>query len=294
VSNLISRERAKYNLPGATTSDDRTIDALVAACSDAIRKYCRRDFSLGRYDEVLDGSPGEQLLLREYPIQSVESVRCSPEAVLEVTNADTATNQQARVTVTATGLELVRVASGARVVDTSVTWSANATLQAVAAAIDALGSGWAARVVAGYELFAAQELYVAPSFGDAVTGQGALDCRGRWAGLVLHIEELSSYRWDGRGWLYRPEACGASPWAGGPGWWRVQYTAGYAEVPPAVQEACAQWVALLFKRTAHDPTLTNESSAASDGTATAYTYAAPQEVPAAVRGLLAPWRRRVV
>jgi hypothetical protein len=294
VSNLISRERAKYNLPSATTSDDRTIDALIAACSDAIRKYCRRHFALGRYDEVLDGASGEQMLLREYPIQSVESVRCSPEAVLEVTNTATTTNQQARVTVTAAGLELVRVASGARAVDTSVTWSASPTLQAVASAIDALGHGWAARVASGYELFAAQELYVAPSFGDAVQSQGALDCRGRWAGLVLHVEELSSYRWDGRGWLYRPEACGDEPWAGGPGWWRVQYTAGYAEVPHAVQEACAQWVALLFRRTTHDPTLASESSAPSGGTATAYAYAAAQEVPAAVRGLLAPWVRRVV
>lgn len=289
MTNLISRERAKLNLPSAAATDDRAIDAMIRACSSAIRKHCRRSFALGRHDEVLDGTPGEHLLLREYPIQSVESVRCSPQAVLEVTNAATSTNQQARVTVTATGLELARVASGVRVVDTSVTWSANATLQAVASAVDALGGGWAARVAAGYGLFASQELYVAPSFGDAVQSQGALDCRGRWAGLVLHVEEVAGYRWDGRGWLYRPEWCGASPWEGGPGYWRVQYTAGHAEVPEAVQEACAQWVAELFALTTRDPAT---ASVAVVGSLSA-TYL-HEPVPARIRALLAPWRRHVV
>lgn len=222
MSHLISRERAKVNLPSAASTDDRAIDAMIRACSAAIMKHCRRGFALARHDEVLDGGVGELLLLREYPIQSIESVRCSPQAVLEVTNAATETNQQARVTVTADGLELARVASGVRVADTSVTWASYATLQAAASAIDALGNGWAARVAAGYGLFPSRELYVTPSFGDAVQSQGALDCRGRWAGLVLHVEELSSYRWDGRGWLYRPDACGAAPWEGGPGYWRVQ------------------------------------------------------------------------
>ena len=35
------------------SSDDRTIDALVGACSDAIQKYCKRDFGLRTYDELL-------------------------------------------------------------------------------------------------------------------------------------------------------------------------------------------------------------------------------------------------
>ena len=39
---LISLERARLNISTATASDERTIDAMIGACSDAIRKYCRR------------------------------------------------------------------------------------------------------------------------------------------------------------------------------------------------------------------------------------------------------------
>ena len=62
---------------------------------------------------------------------------------------------------------VVRVASGSLVLDTSVTWAANATLQAVATAVAALGNGWSARVVGSatgdYGLWPSQDLYVAPS-----------------------------------------------------------------------------------------------------------------------------------
>ena len=61
-------------------------------------------------------------------------------------NTTTTTNQQARVEVQRDGLRLTRVASGAMSVDTSITWASNATLQAVATAVAALGNGWSGRV----------------------------------------------------------------------------------------------------------------------------------------------------
>jgi hypothetical protein len=164
--NLCSLERAKLNLPSATTSDDRTIAAVVAAASDAVRKWCRRDFTLQRYDELYDGAPSDRLLLRQYPVHAVESVRHSPQVVLEVTNTSSS-NQQARVAVTRDGVELVRVASGTMTRDTSVTFSSNATMQAVATAISAVSGGWSARVsgssTGDYGLWPAQDLHVAPS-----------------------------------------------------------------------------------------------------------------------------------
>lgn len=41
---------------------------------------------------------------------------------------------------------------------------------------------------------------------------------------------------------------------------RVQYTAGYAAAPDDVQEACAEWVSVLFWQTKRDPCLTIESA----------------------------------
>ncbi len=286
VPNLCSRERAKYNLPAATTADDRTIDALIGAVSAAIQKHCRRTFALSRYDEVLDGTCEERLLLREYPIQAIESIRYSPQSVLEVQNTQTATNQQARVAVTSAGLELVRVASGTLTRDTSVTFASFPTLAAVAAAVTALGSGWAARVAsAEFDLFASQDLWVAPSFGDAQQSQGAVDCRGRYAGLRLHVSELGDYGWDARGWLHR--ACG---WEGGAGYWRVQYTAGYQEMPEDVQEACAAWVSVLFEQTKHDPSL---ATLAVPGMVS-QTWTQPRvQPPTRIAALLAPYRRQI-
>lgn len=284
--NLISRERAKYNLPSATTSDDRTIDALLAAASGAVQRWCKRVFALARYDDVLDGTDGPRLMLREYPVQSIESVRYAPQVVLEVTNTDTSTSQQARVTVTRDGLELVRVASGTLARDTTVTFASNATLQALASAVVALGNGWSARADADFALWPSQDLHRAPAAGDALQSQGALDCRGRWAGLRLHTSELADYSWDTRGWLTR--GCGQTPWLSGVGYWRVQYTAGYAQIPEDIQEACASWTAVLFEQTKRDPSLATQALPGSiSQTWTQPSFYPPKRIAA----LLAPYRR---
>lgn len=282
-TNLISLERALRNLPGATAADERTIDAMIGACSDAIRKHCRRDFALREYDELYDGFTEGVLLLRAYPLHSVESVRVDPRPVLRVRNSS-ADVQQARVTVTATGLTLVRVAAGVRASDTSVTWAAQPTLSAVAAAVNALGNGWSAEATAAFAALPAQDLSVAPSFGDATRSEGALACRDSWAELHLHVVELSDYHWNPRGWLYlRGGDCGDTLLSGSV---RVQYTAGYAEVPQAVQEACAAWVAELFHRTRRDPGLATLALVGS----LSQTWTR-RRIPVAVAGLLAPYRR---
>jgi len=301
--NLISRERAKLNLPNASTSDDRTIDALIGAVSAAIQKYCRRNFTLQRYDELVNGTHADVLILREYPVQSVESVRYSPQSVLEVQNSDTSTNQQARVSVTSSGLELTRTASGTLTRDTTVTWSSNATMAAVASAITTLANGWTARVTSSdFNLYPSQDLWITPATGDANQSHGAFDCRGRYAGLPLHVSELGSYVWDSRGWLYRRDNWDdqggetwtpSFPWNGPQGHWRVQYSAGFQEVPEDVQEAAAQWIAMLHYQTTRDPHIRQDSSAPSGGTATFKGYGEPEGPPAIVRALLSPYRRRI-
>ncbi len=308
ASNLISLERARLNLPGAGSSDERTIDALIGACSDAIVKYTRRDFFVRAYDELYSGDGERRLMLRQYPLLSVESVRYRPVTVLEVINNDQATNQQARVTVTKDGLQLVRVASGVRFVDTSITWASYPTLQQVASAITALGNGWSAQVVgdAGgpgqrgdYGLWPAGDLYVPQSYGTGLSSQGALTCRGQFAELKLHTYELAGYQWDPRGWLLRaipytdPELLHPEDlvWPVGINNFRVQYTAGYPTVPEAVQEACATWVAELFAQTQRDPALLLQ---ATTGVTLRWPEPAAAQPPARVRALLGPYRRHAL
>src|SRR5260370_18289037 len=145
---LIALARAKQDVQAiAGGSEDALLTVLITAISDAVEKFCRRDFTSKSYDELYSGSGDHRLLLREYPIQSVQSVRYRLVTVLKITNTNQALNQQARVSVTSTGLTLTRVASGVSPTHTSVTWAANPTLQSLANAVNALGNGWAGQIV---------------------------------------------------------------------------------------------------------------------------------------------------
>src|SRR5919201_2024235 len=146
-TNLIDIERPKQNIQALTdNSQDALLGVLIAAYSDAIQKWCRRDFALRSYDELYNGNGDRRLLLRQYPLQSVESVRYRPVTVLKVINNSTATNQQARVAVTSSGLTLTRTASGVKIT-VAVAFSDYPTLAALASAITARGNGWSAKVV---------------------------------------------------------------------------------------------------------------------------------------------------
>jgi hypothetical protein len=249
AKDLITLARAYQDL-GGVSGVDSLISTLITAVSDAIEKYCRRDFTSKSYDELYNGNGDRRLFLREYPLQSVQSVRYRPVTVLKIQNTNTALNQRATVAVTSTGLTLVRVTSGVSTTST-VAFAGNATLQAVAAAVNALGNGWSAQVVGDtggdYGLWPSADLYVPTSYGDGTQSQGALTARGQNAELKLHTYELAGYQWDPRGWLLRaipytdPELLHPEDliWPVGVNNFRVQYTAGYTTVPEAVQEACA-------------------------------------------------------
>jgi hypothetical protein len=268
AKDLITLARAKQDIQAITdNTQDALLTTLITAASDAIEKYCRRDFVSRSYDELYSGNGELRLMLRQHPIISVQSVRYRPVTVLKIQNTDQATNQQARVAVTSTGLSLLRVASGVSTTDNSVTFAGNPTLTAMANAINALANGWSAQVVGDsndYGKWPSADLYVAlPPWGNTQS-QGALTARGQLAELKMHTWELAGYRWDWRGWLLRaipytdPELFHPEDliWPIGINNFRIQYTAGYATVPEAVQEACAQWVAECLYKTKHDPALT--------------------------------------
>ena len=305
AKDLITLARAKQDIQAITdSSQDALLATLITALSDAVEKYCRRRFVSTARDELYNGTGDRRLLLREYPVQSVQSVRYRPVTVLKVQNVNTALNQRATVAVTSTGLVLTTVASGVSATQT-LTFAGNATIAALANAINALGADWNAQAVGlstgDYGLFPSADLYVPSSFGDGTQSQGALTCRGTFAELKLHTYELQGYQWDARGWLLRaipytdPELLHPEDlvWPVGINNFRVQYTAGYTTVPEGVQEATARWVARSYYQTLRDPALQNQSVTG----AGSFTWAAAPhegEPPVAVRDLLAPYRRYTV
>lgn len=119
TKDLVSLTRCKASMSYIVdTSFDTVIASLITSASDAIAKYCRRDFYSRTYDELYNGNGDRRLLLREYPIQSINWVRYRPVTVMTVINKNQAVNQQARITITSTGLTLQRVASGTSTTNT--------------------------------------------------------------------------------------------------------------------------------------------------------------------------------
>lgn len=268
---LITLDRAEENI-AVSSPNTNILNTLITACSKGIVRYCQREFVQAAYDELYSGFGDRRMFLRHFPILSVQSVRYRPVTVLKIINNNTGTNQQARVAVTSMGLSLQRVASGVSSTDTSVTFLANPTLQAVANAINALGNGWSAQVVGdsnNYGNWPSADLWVPNGdiYNPGGQGQGMLTAAGQNAELKMHTYELAGYQWDAaRGWLLRaipytdPELLHPDDlvWPVGINNFRVQYTAGFATVPEDVQEACAQWVAELYWQTQRDPGLKSE------------------------------------
>jgi hypothetical protein len=301
---LITLTRAYLNL-GGISGVDTLLQTLLTAVSDAIQKYTRRDFVSTSYDEVYSGNGDRRLLLRQYPIISVQSVRYRPVTVIKITNTQTA-NVQARVSVTSTGLTLVSTNAGVKTTNTSVTFAGNVTLSALAAAVIAQGNGWSAQIVGdvtNYGSWPSVDLYWPanfPTFEGGTGGQGALQCvAGSFAELKMHTYELAGYQWDSRGWLLRaipytdPELMQPEDlvWPVGINNLRIQYTAGYATIPESVQEACAEWTAMLYYQTNRDPSLTN--TLLSSGVASGFKATAGLP-PDNVQTLVAPYRRHSI
>jgi hypothetical protein len=310
VKDLITLQRATLSMAYYTAgTNDGLVSALITSVSDAIEKYCRRRFVSTSYDELYNGQGDRRLLLRQYPVQSVQSVRYRPVTVLKVTNT-TAANVQARASVLATGLQLVSVSSGVKTTVTAgLTFAGNPTLSALATAVNGLGNGWSAQTIGdstNYGSWPSADLYWPSSYGDGLEGagvlqsQGAQQCvAGSFAELKMHTYELAGYQWDPRGWLLRaipytdPELLHPEDlvFPVGINNFRVQYTAGYSVIPEAVQEACAQWVSALYQLAQRDPSLLHQVPAS--GTTSGWSpVASAGGLPSTnVQVLLAPYRR---
>lgn len=310
AKDLITLDRAYANLSGVSGVDG-TIASFITAASGAVEKYCRRHFYVKSYDELYNGGGDRRLLLREYPVQSVQSVRYRPVTVLKIINSATTQNQQARVQVTSTGVQLTRVASGVLTTETLLTFATYPTLTAMATQINTLGNGWSAQYVgdqgqAGgqgdYGLWPSADLYIPTSYSDGLTSQGNLTARGTQAELKMHTYELSGYQFDPRGWLLRaipytdPELLHPEDlvWPTGINNFRIQYTAGYSTVPEAVQEACAEWVSYLYYLTLRDPALRTQAVSGALNQSWEGPAASGSRPPPNIVTLLAPYRRHTV
>jgi hypothetical protein len=308
-NDLITNARALYNLPASP--NNTVVNSLITACSWAITRYCKRQFVQQTYDELYNGNGQRQLVLRNYPLLSVQSVRYRPVTVMKLTN-NLAANVQARVSVLSTGLKLVSVSAGVTTtVTTGLTFAGNVSLTALAAAVNAVGNSWSAQVVGdanNYGGWPSQDLYcpngISGSNDPGVEGQGALQCvAGSFAELKMHTYELQGWQADTRqGWLLRaipytdPELLHPEDliWPVGVNNFRIQYTAGYATVPDDVQEACAEWVAFLYNLSLRDPALMHQVPVSNTTSGWGEVTSGKYGPPAPVRTILTNYKTHTI
>lgn len=74
--------KSELLIPEAESSHDATLIRIINGASDAIRRYCRRDFCRATVTERVRGSGRQTLLLSRTPIVDIESVLMDDQAVM--------------------------------------------------------------------------------------------------------------------------------------------------------------------------------------------------------------------
>jgi hypothetical protein len=290
-----------------STAQLTILPTLITAASREIIRYCGRQFALATYDEIVTPEGGRQdrgepasVKLSYFPVQSVTRVQTGRSTVLTVNNTDQTTNQLASVAfavsgdveyndLTYTGLNLSRTASGT-VAASSLSFTTYPTVNALAAAINALGGGWKAAVASNSTpspgLIASTELVGVREPKNAFSPGASLDAFTTAADsydIDRRTGIMRCYGWSGWGAGGFGGAFGdpfGSSWDGSYGLgggvlgfsqYRVVYSAGYATIPEDIQQVCAELVKLTYERLKTDMTLQSETTGK-------YTFTARQAI----------------
>lgn len=243
---LLSAERAKGMIAQTsfTASEKKLIDRLTKSVSAAAQAYCRRTFALREYDELHHATHRPALALRNPPLRQVQRIAYNPSPALTVRNTAAGT-VRATVQVTLEGLKAQRWTAAGPFTETALALAEHTTIGELATSISALSNGWAGTALSPYGDWPSSDLRAL---------QGSFGCKQGPATLQLHGLDLDDYDTDDdAGLVYRNRAFGwgdergqGPAWPGGRNEYRVIYTAGFAEIPADVQQACAEWIADLF------------------------------------------------
>lgn len=254
-TDLISTDRASQNatLSALGTSNPDYLAALITAASSAIVRYCHREFALQTFTEVYSGGglPYQEIQLSNFPVVEITRIATCPKSAILITNTDS-TNQRATVATTATTLRLIRVAL-AVTTTSDLSFVTYPTLNTLAAAINGLGHGWSATVQSTFGLYPTADLL-------PLQGATSVLSTANGKNLEMYTEDLTA--WGSAGFWLSPYGYVSD----GPGWrldagigslvgsWpqgklniRIDYRAGFSEIPEDVQEACVQLIQGMYQ-----------------------------------------------
>ena len=229
--------------PALKNADAITLASLGAGVMRFLERFTRRKLLSATYDILLPGTSTKSLYLPEYPVTKVE-VRSDRLPALQIIN-DTATAQSALVEVVDTGLSLSLTDNGTTV-STLLSWVERPTIGSLAAAVNALGSGWRAILSPRFATWASADLK---------PYKGVRSARQLTVSLSPHWMWLSDFRTnEATGELIRETG-----WWGGPWSYRVAYTAGYPTLPDDLALAAVELAGATHSALRTDPNLLSES-----------------------------------
>ena len=230
-------------------SQDGLLAQLVAAADAVVKNYSKRDLELAVYEEYLDGSGVNALVLRQRPVRTTILAGTTTNGSPIVTGLSSTAALLVGQAVVGTGVPV-----GAKILTVDSASQVTLTVNATASGSKALLFGLAVWLDGGgyygdgVGAFSAGTLLVPGRDYVLKRDKGAIGESGllvRLAGGIVN-GDVWSYPWPGLG---RGTLTASAPpvWPQGLGNVKVQYTAGYSPVPADLIDATNQ-VAAWIKR----------------------------------------------
>lgn len=237
---LIELEDMKLYLDYNDTDKDPFFEMLINSASDFLDRHCHRNLkemthTLERYD-----GEGDKLLLNNYPISAIVQI-CSGKLNVIKVKYTSLTAYNAYVRVSAIGVDLVVDGTP---LSSELTFAGNATLSAMAAAINA-ESGWEASVInTDYNGYPSSQLF-------RKENRFALN---QFVYLETPDEPLDGYDVDySNGIIHLP-----SGFSQGFRNIFVSSIAGYPTIPDALKQICMELVKMKYEQRKKDPMMKSE------------------------------------
>jgi len=217
------------------------IEQAVDWATGEIENICDRQLMSRDYEELYDGNGDKYIFLDHWPVTKVSRLSTTRLNVLGVW-CSSSSMTYADLRSDGTNLTLTHVDSSGST-STTLAYATYTTITALAAQINATGSGWAALDL---------------SYGNYLTtdvlNSPAQYCLNEYAYLDHPYRSARGWRWEedkGRLWLPSRFPVGTQNIY-------VEYTGGYTTVPADVEAACLTLVQWMYSQTRKDPHLTSE------------------------------------
>lgn len=194
----------------AAGDPSQVVSSLKDSVEEFVSGFCNRTFEETSYTiERYDGNCSRTLFLYNFPVTAIDRVAIGTLDVIAIRNTNTTST--ATVSATTTGLRLVLDGSA----DISVTYASNTTMQAVVNAVNALGSGWEAKLNS--------DIYANFKSTEIIPRYGLSAIESNWVYLKKTDDPLDEFDVD----LERGRIIRYGYWPRGVRNIYVDYTAGY-------------------------------------------------------------------